>query len=85
MLRVLQLSKPESFYIVLGCLASIVSGGVNPAFAIVFSKIIIVFGKCDDEQANLIFQFCMIFIGFGIATFISNFLQVSFQRIKCYF
>ena len=42
MLRILEWSKPEWFYILIGCLASVVSGGVNPAFAIVFSKIIVV-------------------------------------------
>ena len=40
MARILQLSKPELSYIIFGCLASLVSGGVNPAFAIVFSKVI---------------------------------------------
>ena len=42
MLRVLEWSKPEWLYILIGCLASIINGGVNPAFAIVFSKIIVV-------------------------------------------
>jgi hypothetical protein len=83
MMRVMQLSKPEWYYIVLGCLASVVSGGVNPAFAIVFSKVIVAFGECPDKQEKLIIQFCLIFLGFGLATFISNFLQVknnSFER-----
>ncbi len=40
--RILQLNRPEWFYILIGCLASIVSGGVNPLFSIVFSKIILV-------------------------------------------
>ncbi len=42
MLRVLALSKKEWHYILLGCLASIANGGINPAFSIVFSKVITV-------------------------------------------
>jgi hypothetical protein len=38
MSKVFALNKPEFVYIIFGCLACVVSGGVQPAFAIVFSK-----------------------------------------------
>lgn len=37
LLRVLGLNKPEWFYILIGCLAGVVSGAANPAFSIIFS------------------------------------------------
>ena len=40
--RMWELNKPEWFYILIGCLASTISGGINPLFSIIFSKIILV-------------------------------------------
>lgn len=40
MLKVLALNKPEWFFIVVGCLASIISGAVQPAFSVIFSKVL---------------------------------------------
>ena len=42
MLKVLALNKPEWYFIVIGCIASLISGAVQPAFSIVFSKAIYV-------------------------------------------
>ena len=38
--RVMKMNSPEWFFIVLGCFGSIVNGGVQPAFAIIFSEIL---------------------------------------------
>lgn len=71
------MNKPEWSFIALGCLASLVSGGVQPAFAIVFSKVIAVFSKCDrEEQKRDIILYCILFVVFGVVTLISNFFQV---------
>jgi hypothetical protein len=40
--KLLALNKPEWYFIVIGSFASIISGAVQPAFAIVFSKVITV-------------------------------------------
>lgn len=40
--KILEFNKPEWYYILIGCIASIISGAVNPAFAIVFSQVIAV-------------------------------------------
>jgi len=42
MRKVFALNKPEWFYILIGCLASIINGGLQPAFGIVLSKSIAV-------------------------------------------
>lgn len=71
------MNKPEWIFIAIGCLASIVSGGVQPAFAIVFSKVIAVFSLCErSEQEKKITLYVILFVVFGIVTLISNFLQV---------
>ncbi len=36
--KVLALNKPELSYIIVGCLASVVSGAVQPAYAVMLSK-----------------------------------------------
>lgn len=72
-----KMNKPEWGFILLGCLSSIVSGGVQPAFAVVFSKVIAVFSLCDrDEQEKRITLYVILFVVFGIVTLISNFFQV---------
>jgi len=38
--RILKLNKPETIYIILGCIGSLVNGGVMPGFAIIFSEIL---------------------------------------------
>jgi ATP-binding cassette subfamily B (MDR/TAP) protein 1 len=42
MLRVFALNAPEWLFILIGCIASIVSGAVQPAFSIILSKAIAV-------------------------------------------
>lgn len=77
--RMFMMNKPEWGFIVMGCLASIVSGGVQPAFAVVFSKVIAVFSLCErSEQEKKVTLYCILFVVFGVATLCSNFLQVLY-------
>jgi len=36
--KVLALNRPELSYIIVGCIASVVSGAVQPAYAVILSK-----------------------------------------------
>jgi len=38
--RIMQMSAPEWYFILLGCLGSLVFGGVQPSFAVIFSNIV---------------------------------------------
>ena len=40
LLRILKMNSSEWLYIVIGCFAAIINGGVQPAYAIVFSEIL---------------------------------------------
>jgi ATP-binding cassette subfamily B (MDR/TAP) protein 1 len=42
MLRVFALNAPEWLFIIFGCIASVVSGAVQPAFSIILSKAVAV-------------------------------------------
>ena len=42
MMRVMKMNSPEWHYIVLGCLCAIVSGIIQPAFAVIFAEILTV-------------------------------------------
>ncbi|XP_032037394.1 ATP-binding cassette sub-family B member 5 isoform X2 [Aythya fuligula] len=48
--RILALNKPEWLYVLLGVIAAAISGGVHPAFAVIFGKIIggFMFGKSGE-------------------------------------
>ena len=77
MLKVLAMNKPEWYFIIIGCFASLISGAVQPAFSIVFSKAIAVFSECDEnKQRESITLYSILFIVFGVSTFFSNILQV---------
>ncbi|PKK31850.1 ATP-binding cassette, sub-family B (MDR/TAP), member 5 [Columba livia] len=50
--RILALNKPEWLYVLLGVIAAAISGGVHPAFAVVFGKIIGAFQETDPEKRS---------------------------------
>lgn len=76
--RLFMLNKPEWGFIIIGCIASIISGAVQPAFSIVFSKVIAVFGECDEQkQKEQVIIYCILFVVFGVITLFSNFFQVK--------
>ena len=77
MLQIMALNKPEWHFIVLGCIGACFSGAVQPAFAIIFTKAIVVFSICDiDEQNRKIILYSCLFLLFGVVTFLSNVLMV---------
>lgn len=79
-MRIFRMNKPEWGFIILGCFASLISGGVQPAFAIVFSKVLAVFSLCTrEEQEEQITLYVWLFVAFGFITLASNFLQVYFD------
>ncbi|XP_005405569.1 PREDICTED: multidrug resistance protein 1-like isoform X1 [Chinchilla lanigera] len=74
---ILKLSLTEWPYLVVGVICAIINGGMQPAFAIIFSKIIGVFTRNDDpetkrQNSNL---FSLMFLVLGIISFITFFLQ----------
>nr|QNH67866.1 ATP-binding cassette transporter subfamily B member 1 X2 [Brachionus rotundiformis] len=76
MFKVFKLNAPEWYFILLGSLASLISGAIQPAFSIVFSKAIAIFSECDEKkQEESIILYSILFIVFGVVTFLSNFLQ----------
>lgn len=38
--RVMRLNAPEWYFILLGCLAALINGGLMPAFAVIFAEIL---------------------------------------------
>ncbi|XP_065484687.1 ATP-binding cassette sub-family B member 5 [Caloenas nicobarica] len=50
--RILALNKPEWLYVLLGVIAAAISGGVHPAFAVIFGKIIGAFQEIDPEKRS---------------------------------
>ncbi|XP_071385297.1 ATP-dependent translocase ABCB1 [Centroberyx affinis] len=75
-LKVLRLNLPEWPYIVVGIICATINGAMQPAFAIIFSKIIAVFAEPDQEvvrQKSTLFS--LMFAAIGGVSFITMFLQ----------
>ncbi|XP_060104425.1 ATP-dependent translocase ABCB1 [Heteronotia binoei] len=75
-LKIMELNKSEWPYFLVGTLAAIVNGGLQPAFSVIFSEIIGVFAIQDKafvrEKTNL---YSVLFLVLGIISFITFFLQ----------
>uniref|UniRef100_A0A8D3E3K8 ATP-binding cassette, sub-family B (MDR/TAP), member 4 n=1 Tax=Scophthalmus maximus TaxID=52904 RepID=A0A8D3E3K8_SCOMX len=73
-LKVLRLNLPEWPYIVVGTICAVINGAMQPAFAIIFSKIITV--EPDQEivrQRSTLFS--LLFAAIGGVSFVTMFLQ----------
>jgi ABC-type multidrug transport system fused ATPase/permease subunit len=70
------LNKPEWPLIIIGCISCTITGGIQPAFSVIFSRVINVFSKCDrNEQEKDINMYCLLFASIGIIAFFSNLIQ----------
>ncbi|KAG8508437.1 ATP-dependent translocase ABCB1, partial [Galemys pyrenaicus] len=75
--RILKLNITEWPYFVVGVFCAIINGGLQPAFSVIFSKIVGVFTKNQDDETkerNSHF-FSLMFLVLGIVSFITFFLQ----------
>uniref|UniRef100_A0A8C3VFI4 Phosphatidylcholine translocator ABCB4 n=1 Tax=Catagonus wagneri TaxID=51154 RepID=A0A8C3VFI4_9CETA len=75
--RILKLNITEWPYLVVGIFSAIINGGLQPAFSIIFSRMIGVFTRNDDREtkqqnSNM---FSLLFLILGIISFITFFLQ----------
>ncbi|XP_058380773.1 ATP-dependent translocase ABCB1-like [Diceros bicornis minor] len=75
--RILQLNITEWPYFVVGIFCAIINGGLQPAFAVIFSRIVGVFTRDEDpetrrQNSNM---FSLLFLVLGIISFITFFLQ----------
>uniref|UniRef100_A0A8C8B8E5 ATP-binding cassette sub-family B member 5 n=1 Tax=Otus sunia TaxID=257818 RepID=A0A8C8B8E5_9STRI len=74
--RILALNKPEWLYVLLGVIAAAVSGGVHPAFAVLFGKIIGAFQETDAEKRNKnTLVLSLMFLLLGVITLATHIIQ----------
>ncbi|XP_060595692.1 ATP-dependent translocase ABCB1-like [Ruditapes philippinarum] len=73
--RILRLNASEWYLIALGLVGSIINGGLMPAFAVIFAEILGVFSKPPDEQEKDINMYSLMFLGLGVLSLITYFLQ----------
>ncbi|NXS57451.1 MDR1 protein, partial [Brachypteracias leptosomus] len=74
--RILALNKPEWLYVLLGVIAAAVSGGVHPAFAVIFGKIIGAFQERDLEKRNKnTLVLSLMFLLLGVVTLVAYIIQ----------
>ncbi|XP_058534307.1 ATP-dependent translocase ABCB1 isoform X1 [Ochotona princeps] len=75
-LKILKLNKTEWPYFVIGTVCAVTNGALQPAFSVIFSEMIAIFGPGDDavkqQKCNM---FSLLFLGLGILSFFTFFLQ----------
>uniref|UniRef100_A0A8C2FUP2 ATP-binding cassette sub-family B member 5 n=1 Tax=Cyprinus carpio TaxID=7962 RepID=A0A8C2FUP2_CYPCA len=75
-LTVLKLNQPEWPYMVVGVLCATINGGLQPAFAVIFSKIIAVFAEIDQDLVRKRTElYSLLFAGIGVVSFFTLFFQ----------
>ncbi|XP_069815586.1 ATP-dependent translocase ABCB1-like isoform X2 [Dendropsophus ebraccatus] len=74
-LKIMRLNKPEWPYFVVGIISAAINGATQPAFAIIFSKIIAIFAGPEDEMRSKSNMFSLLFLALGGISFITFFLQ----------
>uniref|UniRef100_A0A4W3KD68 ATP-binding cassette sub-family B member 5 n=1 Tax=Callorhinchus milii TaxID=7868 RepID=A0A4W3KD68_CALMI len=76
LLKLFKLNKSEWPYIAIGIIGATINGGIHPAFAVLFAKIITIFTGTDPDvikkNADL---YCILFFVIGIISFFTYFLQ----------
>ncbi|ELU04466.1 hypothetical protein CAPTEDRAFT_135774, partial [Capitella teleta] len=81
--RIMRMNSPEWAYIMLGCLAALVSGGIQPSFAIVFSEILASFGTTEEDKMEDDATFySLMFLLIGIVAAISFFLMSAMFAVS---
>uniref|UniRef100_A0A8C2CAS7 ATP-binding cassette sub-family B member 5 n=1 Tax=Cyprinus carpio TaxID=7962 RepID=A0A8C2CAS7_CYPCA len=77
-LTVLKLNHPEWPYIVVGVLCATINGGLEPAFSVIYSKIISVFAETDQELIRKRSElYSLLFAAIGVVSFFTFFLFQS--------
>ncbi|XP_063964755.1 ATP-dependent translocase ABCB1-like [Lytechinus pictus] len=76
MMRVWKLNTPECCFIFLGCIGAAINGGVQPGFAVVFSKIL---GAYSIQDRAALFDevtiYCILFAVLGVAALLASIIQ----------
>ncbi|KAJ3323513.1 Multidrug resistance protein 1 [Boothiomyces sp. JEL0866] len=72
--RLMAYNKPEYGLMALGIFGALCNGGVQPVFAIVFSKVLTILGT------SLTNTYALIFVGLACGAFITNFLQLGLLK-----
>ncbi|XP_056007799.1 ATP-dependent translocase ABCB1-like isoform X2 [Ostrea edulis] len=74
--KVLKMNSKEWPYILFGCLAAILNGGVQPAFAVIFSEILGVFSESDPaKQEEEVQMYVLLLCGIGGVSFFTFLIQ----------
>ncbi|ESO94117.1 hypothetical protein LOTGIDRAFT_145119, partial [Lottia gigantea] len=68
--RLIKTNSPEWYFILVGCFASLLNGGVQPAFAIIFAEVLGVKERNKEVQ-----MYSLLLVGIGIISLVMMFLQ----------
>ncbi|KAM8981416.1 ATP-dependent translocase ABCB1-like isoform 2-T8 [Sarcophilus harrisii] len=76
-LRILKMNKTEWPYFVVGTFCAIINGALQPAFSVIFSRIIGIFTEFheDEKRKRDSDMFSLLFLVLGFISFITFFLQ----------
>ncbi|XP_048246672.1 ATP-dependent translocase ABCB1-like isoform X4 [Haliotis rufescens] len=81
-IEILRLNSPEALYILFGCFAAVINGGIQPAFSVIFADILGVYQKSVEEQDRDVRMYALILLGLGVLSLFTNFAQSAFFGIS---
>ncbi|OPJ81787.1 multidrug resistance protein 1 [Patagioenas fasciata monilis] len=74
--KIMKLNKTEWPYLVIGTLCAIINGALQPIFSVIISDVIGMFvEKGEAAIRNTNSTYALLFLGFGIISFVTSFLQ----------
>ncbi|KAM3929583.1 ATP-dependent translocase ABCB1 [Leptodactylus fuscus] len=73
--KIMRLNRSEWPYFVVGIICALINGATQPAFAIIFSKIIGIFAGPPEDMRSKSDLYSILFLVLGVVSFITFFLQ----------
>ncbi|XP_071802901.1 ATP-dependent translocase ABCB1-like isoform X2 [Asterias amurensis] len=76
--RIMKMNSPEWCYIIMGSIAAGVNGAMQPAFAIIFSRVLGTFALTDVDEINArTTLYCLLFAAIGVVIMVASVVQGS--------
>ncbi|UJR24257.1 hypothetical protein I4U23_027224 [Adineta vaga] len=72
-ISILRINQTEWILIIIGCIAALFTGAIQPSFAIIRTKMTVLYQECDKDVINQhILMYTLLFVGLGIVAFHST-------------
>ena len=86
--RLAHLNKPETPFLVVGSIAALLAGFIQPVYSILFSYVVDCYYKPRREIEDSLMPWILAFVGFGLISFVLVFMQqfllgIAGEKLTC--